>query len=709
MLRLKVYDGQERIQEVELRSQVVTIGREPENTLVLPDASVSRRHAQVEPNGNFFLLRDHGSTNGTFVNETLVRVQILSHGDTIRLGKYILKVDSGRKNAQETTKVRVESLRLVGQGTVLEGPTGAGEGQGAEPAVAAASRERLLRLYDIQARMAYVDTTQGQLERALDIILAEMGARRGSVLLPTPAADASGATPGFRSVAVRTRPRTDQAPPEQGEIVIPGDLLVRAISRAHGALWNPGEGSIARGSAPALAAPLREREKVRGVVYVERSPDQEPFAEQDLLFLAAICSQAAIALANAELFEEISIEREKLHAVFTTLSDGVLVTDLDFRVQDANAATAYLLDLQWRIPHGATLFDLFGKLRLSPESEVIRRCAAKEGVSFFLTRDATEPRDSDRNVIAGYIQPYPEAGAEARGLIVVLRDRSDAQRVEALKSQFLGNVAHKLRTPLTVIQGNLPILREEVTRNGTPAEILEEVERSSRSLCQIVDQFIEYTELEIKSLRSLTAPEPVRLKGVLVEAIRAVEAEACRKSILVVNRVRDESLCVSGRRDLLTRAIRQILDNAVKFCQEGARVCVQAEAGAGYVRLDFLDDGPGIPRSQAEAIFDACHQVDVEKTGQVPGAGLGLTIARHVVRQHGGAIEVTSPYGSPGRGTRVSVRLPTSVEQVSMGAGQGARIASTVEGVSTGHPVRPVGNASGASSSDAGTVGEGKA
>ena len=106
MVRLKVYDGQEKIHDLELGSETASIGRDATSTIVLPDVSVSRRHAQVEPNGNFYLIRDNGSTNGTFVNEMLVRVQLLSHGDAIRVGRYVLRVESQSRQRQDSTRVR---------------------------------------------------------------------------------------------------------------------------------------------------------------------------------------------------------------------------------------------------------------------------------------------------------------------------------------------------------------------------------------------------------------------------------------------------------------------------------------------------------------------------------------------------------------------------------------------------------------------------
>ena len=164
--------------------------------------------------------------------------------------------------------------------------------------------------------------------------------------------------------------------------------------------------------------------------------------------------------------------------------------------------------------------------------------------------------------------------------------------------------------------------------------------------------------MEVRSLRSLTALQPVELKPLLLEAIKLVQPEAKSKGIQVMERIPADLPPIPGHPERLLRAFQQVLENAVKFAGAGKQVVVQSKAASGCVRLEFVDDGPGIPRRELESIFYICHQVDEEKTGEVPGAGLGLTIARHIIQEHGGDIQIQSPYSFPDHGTRASVLLP---------------------------------------------------
>lgn len=666
-MRLKVYDGQEKIRELELSADIVSIGREAGNLLELPDASVSRRHAQVEPNGNFFLIRDSGSTNGTFVNEMLVRVHLLSHGDTVRIGKYLLRVDAAKKMDRESTRVRVEQLSLPSAGRLDGGsqPTTLARFERDTP-IADASHARLLRLYEIQAEIGHVDTTQALLERALNIIVTELRAERGSVLLCEKAPrGATDAPCNFVPASVRTTGMNKGSPGD--DLVIPEEVLNQVATRLKG-VRTAVPSTTGGETRHALMVPVVDGLALRGILYVDRAPPHKPYTHDDVQFATAVAGILAISLANAQLFADTTAAKNKIQAIFTSLADGILVTDCDFNVLEANPAATVFLGVENRNPLGKCFLDLLGDFKLTPEAKVLRASSLHEGAVFHLTRWPKEKEGNGRGktgdpsevCFAGKITPFPGGALEPHGLVINLRDRSELRRMEAIKTQFLGNFAHKLRTPLTVIEGNLPLLRDP---SHDIEQILEELERNSRSLCQLVNQMTEFADLEIKSARFAALPEATKLRPLVREAIRRIEKEARNKGIEVANRVRDDMPMVLTRPAHVHRAFQLILDNAVKFSGEGGKILVEAEEQSEYVRVDFVDDGPGIPRKEIESVFYICHQVDAEGTGQVPGAGLGLTIARHILQELGGEIRLTSPYRFADHGTQVSVFLP-SIPQV---------------------------------------------
>jgi signal transduction histidine kinase len=691
MLRLKVYDGH------------------PASTVVLPEVSVSRRHARIERTGNFFLIRDEGSTNGTFVNEMLVRTHVLSHGDSVRIGKYVLVADSRPASKGDTTRVRVTQLSLPE--SIFGDESGEGGGAAGAPAGAGlwdAGRERLFRLFEIGRELGHVDAPEVLLARSLDIILEELEADRGALLLAEAGSQAAagpgarGAKTGkaragkaakaglsFSPAAVRTRgessPSREEAKGarEKGEasgddgrsdsraapaaksedLVIPEAFLVEACARAGGLA---GEVPAASGKGEArrscIAAPVKDRDALLAVIYVDREPGGPAFRQTDLHFLRALASQVAVSLANARLFREMQETREEVEAIVSNLTDGVLVADDRFQVVEANRAATVLLGLRDRNPLGASLPSLFEGFQAFPERATLEALSRGEGGVFYLRPARKQGEALETTLIAGKIAPYPRSSPERRGVVVTLRDHSAAQHVEELKTQFAEKVAHKLRSPLTVVQGDLPFLRQSIQRAGggtaSEREMIEELERNCSLLRRLIDEFVEFIELETRCTRLSTLPQPADVRALLRDAVRSVEPAATKKGIAIVERSGSVLPPLAVYSDLLLRAFQEILKNAVAFNREGGAVAIEAREIDGCVRIDFIDTGPGIPAGEIESVFYVCHQVDAERTGQVPGAGLGLTIARHVVQKHGGEISITSPFGFADRGTRVSVYLP---------------------------------------------------
>lgn len=665
MTKLQIYEGQDKIGEVQLGGEPLSLGRDLANDVVLPDVSVSRRHAQIEPTGNFFLIRDKGSTNGTFVNDMLVHLKLLSDGDVIRAGKYLLRVEARRPTVKTHTQVRVEKASFPeppfpgdDQSTTVDDDEEDGEktvsinvntlGTALSPGL-----DFLLRLKELHTEIGYVHGENELLDHSLEIILAELEADRGAFLLSQPRQASRGSTSPSELRAAAALCHLSNVQPVN-EIVIADTHLAAVLDCRRTLIYSlPGD----EPPGTAMVAPLADRAGIQGVVYVDRPHSEKPFNDSDRLLLTAIADQVTISLANARLFEEMYAEREKVQAIFTSLTDGVLVTDTSFLVSDANNAATILLGTYHCNPIGQPLFNLLRSFHISPDLQVVADEASSEGAVFHLTSRKTDRQIVESN-LDGRIVPYPRGDGTRKGFVVTLRDATQSRQMEQLKSEFIGNVAHKLRTPLTVIEANLPLLAADPEPKDVDREILDELERNSHRLCHLVDQFVQFAEMELRSAEAAESPTLSTIKSIVTEAIRRKAPRALEKGIKLEERVRADLPPLRVRVSRLTDALERIIDNSLKFSDQGSKVVVEGEVAGGALRLHFVDDGPGIPPQEIESVFYVGHQVDEQHTGQVPGAGLGLTIARHIVKEHGGEVRITSPYRFPDRGTRVSVVLP---------------------------------------------------
>ena len=336
----------------------------------------------------------------------------------------------------------------------------------------------------------------------------------------------------------------------------------------------------------------------------------------------------------------------------TGLSDGVILTDSELRVTEANAMVASLLNRDGDL-NGTSVFDLISGYHCSLDSRLILSEVQRGGCLFQMVE-----RGDRRRVLNVRIMPFLGHGDGNRGQIVVIRDATESSRLKDMKTDFITRVAHKLRTPLTVIEGNLPLLHAAIPEKSEDETALRDVEKSALALCELVDSFVEFMEMEAESARGLLSTTALSPKDVLRRAMNGIKAHARRKHMLLSDKVPEDTPHVCADEKRLTEALSKLLDNAIKFSPEGSILTISAEAENTILRLNFDDEGPGIPTDEQKAVFQVFHQVDEESTGEIPGVGLGLSIARQIVQELGGDVQISSPHGFPDHGSRVTVLLP---------------------------------------------------
>lgn len=264
-------------------------------------------------------------------------------------------------------------------------------------------------------------------------------------------------------------------------------------------------------------------------------------------------------------------------------------------------------------------------------------------------------------------------GGDAWRFVICLHDESHIERNERLKSVFVNRLAHKLRTPLTVIAGVNSLISQQAVEGMDPElrSLLDESVRHAEECSAIIERFVEYTSLDIA--RGATSRERASVGALIAFAEDATRNDAMAKGFSIEQDLPEEEIEVRGNRGNLAIVFHHIAQNAVKFGREGGRLAIRAEQSGDSVWIRFIDDGPGIPTAELENLCKMLHQVDTGNTGQVPGAGLGLWIVRAIVDSHRGDISIASP-AEGDRGTMVEIRLPAaSAETDGEDGGDGER------------------------------------
>jgi two-component system sensor histidine kinase SenX3 len=239
-----------------------------------------------------------------------------------------------------------------------------------------------------------------------------------------------------------------------------------------------------------------------------------------------------------------------------------------------------------------------------------------------------------------------------RFVLLLADDRTDAHRLDEVRRDFIANVSHELKTPI----GAVSLLAEALaSAAGEPDEVrrfAKRLSQESERLAGITAEIIELSRLQARD--ALTEATRVSIDSVITRAVdrNRVVAESHRISIVRSGRVTAE---VFGDEQLLVTAVDNLISNAVQYSPDGSRVGIGVSSGDGVVEIAVTDQGVGIPDDEKDRVFERFFRVDAARSRNTGGSGLGLSIVKHVIQNHGGDVRVWSRLG---RGSTFTIRLP---------------------------------------------------
>ena len=239
-----------------------------------------------------------------------------------------------------------------------------------------------------------------------------------------------------------------------------------------------------------------------------------------------------------------------------------------------------------------------------------------------------------------------------RFVLLLADDRTEAHRLEEVRRDFVANVSHELKTPI----GAVSLLAEALASAADePAEVRRFARRlgqESERLASITAEIIELSRLQAGD--ALAAAERVSVDAVVAQAVdrSRVAAESHRISLVPSGRIR---AVVFGDEQLLVTAVHNLVANAIQYSPDGSRVGIGVTAGDGVVEIAVTDQGVGIPEEERDRVFERFFRVDTARSRSTGGSGLGLSIVKHIVQNHGGDVRVWSQQG---RGSTFTIRLP---------------------------------------------------
>jgi two-component system phosphate regulon sensor histidine kinase PhoR len=329
-----------------------------------------------------------------------------------------------------------------------------------------------------------------------------------------------------------------------------------------------------------------------------------------------------------ENFAAIRESRSELEALLNSMTDGVIAVSPDMKVRWANHAMATIVLQRIRID--------------APVIEFLRH------PDFLTNLDAAlKSKQRERTIVASLsgrrsfsvtAEPLPDGG-----VVSVLHDISEVERVEKTRRDFIANVSHELRTPLTSIRGYTETLLESDDQvDSNTREFLQVIRRNAERMGRLTEDLLVLARVESGEekldLRSQSA------RQLLSEAASSLQENARAAGVaLVMEEIPDWSVIADGY--AVQQVFGNLISNALRYAQSGKKIVIGADKQANGIEFFVRDFGPGIASEHLPRIFERFYRVDKARSRESGGTGLGLAIVKHIVLNHGGSVRVESAVG----------------------------------------------------------------
>lgn len=344
---------------------------------------------------------------------------------------------------------------------------------------------------------------------------------------------------------------------------------------------------------------------------------------------------------------ELTERHERQATVLGGMIEGVIAVDQRQRIAFANAAAGRLFNFRPVAAEGRRLL------------EVVRNHELDAAVNAAITtrqpqRLETMREGGDKLSVA--IQATPLAGNPCPGVVLVMHDTTELRRLESLRRDFVANVSHELKTPLSSIKAYAETLRNGALGDReTAVKFVERIQEQADRLHNLIIDMLSLARIE--SAQEVFSIEPVSVREVVEECVAAQRAVAEAKRIELRADADDAPCSVRADREGLREILDNLVDNAIKYTSEGGRVTIRWKSLANKAAIEVEDTGIGISADDLSRVFERFYRVDKARSREMGGTGLGLAIVKHLSQSFGGGVSATS---EPGKGSTFVVSLPLS-------------------------------------------------
>jgi signal transduction histidine kinase len=338
-------------------------------------------------------------------------------------------------------------------------------------------------------------------------------------------------------------------------------------------------------------------------------------------------------------FTELQNEQTASAALVESMLEGVIAADGRGRITTANAAARRLLGYEVQEP-------------LPALQALFRSKAAREVVDLVLAGEAVQDRqlELDDRVVLVNARPLGNDGA-----VLVLHDLTELRRLETVRRDFVANVSHELKTPLTSISGYAETLLTDAPDGETTRHFLGIIVSNARRMQRLVDDLLDLSRIE--SGRWTPRPEPVDVVAAIREVWAGLADRGAAQAVTFSTDVAPGAEVVEADPEAVRQVMTNLVDNSLRYVGRGGTITVHGRVVDDGVEVSVADNGIGIAAEHLPRIFERFYRADPSRSREEGGTGLGLAIVKHMVEAHGGRVTAESEIG---RGTTVRAWFPAA-------------------------------------------------
>ena len=357
--------------------------------------------------------------------------------------------------------------------------------------------------------------------------------------------------------------------------------------------------------------------------------------------------------AESDFLKQLStsrVDRENFETILSSMVEGVIVINAKGKIEHASPNFCQLLELRSKETQNKLYWEVIWNQEINDslkEALAHKRALRKE-------INIIGPQES---FFSMQISPVMDRDDKLLSLIAVFHDITELKKLEKIRTDFVANVSHELKTPLTAIKGFVETLK--ISAKDDPVALvrfLDIIDKQAQRLENLVNDLLILSSIESKEVKMNIVAEPLNR---IIHTVLALHKKSIEdKGHQVTVDIPPDLPHVLADRQRMEQVFLNLLDNAIKFTPPGGKISIQARLEKPYVCVEVKDNGVGIPAEHLSRVFERFYRADKARSREAGGTGLGLAIVRHIVTAHQGKIEVES---SSGVGSTFRIFLPCQI------------------------------------------------